>query len=99
MYPPAVFLLRNAKEGIEITLPPSIGPAVEKTYTQNNTKYNLYRRLVTEKMFRKIGEIAAGALSYTDRQVVKDQLYAYTVSLQKEKEESSRSGEKSIRRK
>lgn len=99
LYAPAVFILRNAKEGIEITLPPVIGPATATAYTQNNAKYNLYRRLVTEKDFRKIGEIAPGTLSYTDRQVIKDQLYAYTVSLQKEKEESSRSAERSIRRK
>jgi hypothetical protein len=71
-----------------------------KQYNGNvKTRYNLYRRLVTEKTFRKIAEIMPGALSYTDRQVVKDQLYAYTVSLQKDQAESNRSGEKSIRRK
>lgn len=99
LYPPAGFMLRNGAEGIEISLPAMVQPA-GKQYSGNlKTRYNLYRRLVSEKTFRKIGEIMPGALSYTDRQVVKDQLYAYTVSLQMEKLESSRSGEKSIRRK
>lgn len=99
LYPPAGFLLRNGKDGIEIMLPAVISLSSEKTYGQKTVKYNLYRRQVTEKNFKKIGEIAPGTLSYTDRKVVKDQLYAYTVSVQKEKEESGRSGEKSIRRK
>ena len=99
MYPPASFLLRNAKEGVEIALPPRIIPASEKMYTDNHAKYNLYRRLATEKTFRKIAEIAQGGLSYIDKQVVKDQLYAYTVSCQQGKEESGRSNERSIRRK
>jgi hypothetical protein len=99
LYPPADFLLRNRAEGIEITLPATVQPTGSKYNVNAKTRYNLYRRLVTEKTFRKIGEIVPGMLSYTDRQVVKDQLYAYTLSLQKEQEESSRSGEKSIRRK
>ncbi|MEO5681564.1 MAG: fibronectin type III domain-containing protein [Chitinophagaceae bacterium] len=97
--PPAVFVLRNAKEGIEIKLPATATATGEKIYAQTNTRYNLYRRLVTEKTFRKIGAMAPGQSSYTDRQVIKDQLYAYTVSLQQEQEESNRSAEKSIRRK
>jgi hypothetical protein len=99
LYPPADFFLRNRTEGIEITLPAMVEPAGKKYNPNGKTRYNLYRRLVTEKTFRKIGEISSGSLQYTDRQVVKDQLYAYTVSLQKEQAESSRSGEKSIRRK
>jgi hypothetical protein len=99
LYPPTDFMLRNRTEGIEITLPATAQPSGNKYNVNVKTRYNLYRRLVTEKTFRKIGEIMPGMLSYTDRQVVKDQLYAYTLSLQKEQEESSRSGEKSIRRK
>ncbi len=99
LYPPAGFMLRNRTDGIEISLPAMVQPAGKKYNSNVKTRYNLYRRLVTDKIFRKIGELPPGALSYTDRQVVKDQLYAYAVSLQMELAESSRSGEQSIRRK
>jgi fibronectin type 3 domain-containing protein len=94
LYPPADFLLRNLSTGIEIRLPAMAG---EKTPAV--ARYIVYRRLLTEKTFRKIGELTESNLAYTDKQVLKDQLYAYTVTQQLEQAESSRSLEKSIRRK
>ncbi len=99
LYPPAGFALRNMSTGIEISVPASAGVAGQQTAGDKASKYIVYRRLLTEKNFRKIGELTASNLAYTDKQVVKDQLYAYTVTLKMENEESSRSLEKSIRRK
>jgi fibronectin type 3 domain-containing protein len=95
LYPPADFLLRNLGIGIEIRVPAMAG---EKT-PGAAARYIVYRRLLTEKNFRKIGELTESNLVYTDKQVLKDQLYAYTVTQQIEQTESSRSLEKSIRRK
>ncbi len=92
LYPPADFFLRNANAGIEIRVP-------EMVLATEGFRYNLYRRNVSEKKYQKIGELPMSQTLYTDKQVVKDQLYAYAVTLQKENTESSKSGEKSIRRK
>ena len=99
LYAPSIFGLRNIPEGIEIALPATIHAAGEKMAPEINGKYILYRRLVTQKTFQKIGEIPAGSLSFIDRKVVKDQLYVYVLTLQRKTEESSRSEEKSLRRK
>jgi hypothetical protein len=90
--PPSGFYLRNLTAGIEISVPADI---------EGNTgkKYILYRRAVAEKQYHKIGEMAVDGVAYTDRTVIKDQLYAYAVSLQREQAESVKSSEKSIRRK
>jgi fibronectin type 3 domain-containing protein len=96
LYPPADFMLRNLSAGIEISLPPTAG---ERTTGAGTSRYIVYRRLLTEKTFKKIGELTESSLVYTDKQVLKDQLYAYTVTQQWEQTESSRSREKSIRRK
>lgn len=93
LYPPADFYLRNLSTGIEISVPPSLDTH------EGQTRYILYRRIVTEKQFHKIAELTASNTVYTDRQVVKDQLYAYAIALQRENAESVKSGEKSIRRK
>jgi hypothetical protein len=106
LYPPAGFSLRNTEAGIEISLPATAGPAATGPAPTNlaTTKpaatgqhYILYRRDITEKQYRKISEITT--TTYTDREVRKDQLYAYTITLQRDNTESSKSGEKSIRRK
>lgn len=99
LYPPAGFVLRNMSTGIEISLPATVGAAAQQPTGVGASKYIVYRRLLTEKGFRKIGELTGGNLIYTDKQVVRDQLYAYTVTLKMENEESTRSLEKSIRRK
>ena len=99
LYPPANFSLRNMTTGIEIKIPPAAGSVSEKMTGSTGSKYVVYRRLVTEKNFQKVGVLAENNMTYTDKQVVKDQLYAYTLTLQMEKAESSRSMEKSIRRK
>jgi fibronectin type 3 domain-containing protein len=97
LYPPADFLLRNLSTGIEIRLPSTVGVTGEKA--PGASRYIVYRRLLTEKTFRKIGELTENNLAYTDKQVMKDQLYAYTVTQQSAHTESNRSMEKSIRRK
>jgi fibronectin type 3 domain-containing protein len=99
LYPPADFSLRNLTTGIEIRIPSAAVAEGEKMTAPGNSKYIVYRRLVTEKSFQKVGVLAENNMAYTDKQVVKDQLYAYTLTLQLEKTESSRSMEKSIRRK
>jgi len=93
--PPAGFILRNLPTGIGISLP----SVVEAGGHGTALKYILYRRTITEKKFHKLGELAAGDAGYTDRQVVKDQLYVYALAVQAGTAESGKSGEKSIRRK
>jgi hypothetical protein len=93
--PPEGFFLRNLPAGIGISLPPAVGTSGQ----QMALKYILYRRMVPEKKYHKLRELAAGSNGYTDRQVVKDQLYVYAVAAQAGTAESGKSGEKSIRRK
>jgi hypothetical protein len=92
-------MLRNMSTGIEISLPATAGAAGQQISGDGASRYIVYRRLLTEKGFRKIAELTVSKLAYTDKQVIKDQLYAYTVTLKKDNEESSKSLEKSIRRK
>ena len=98
LYPPAGFSLRNTDAGIEISLPATAGPAAINL-AGTSQHYILYRRDITEKNYHKIGELAVANPTYTDQGVRKDQLYAYTITLQRDNAESSKSGEKSIRRK
>jgi hypothetical protein len=89
--PPSSFYLRNLTGGIGISIPAAVEGA-------GQGKYILYRRAITEKQYKKIGEISAND-TYTDRAVMKDQLYAYAIAVQGAQTESVKSGEKSIRRK
>jgi hypothetical protein len=99
--PPSGFFLRNLSAGIEISLPAPAGVAAagSKSPGDGRQRYILYRRTITEKQYRKIGELTANNVSYTDREVQKDQLYAYAITFKNENAESGKSGEKSIRRK
>jgi len=89
--PPSSFYVRNMSAGIAISIPASVAGG-------SQDKYILYRRSLTEKQYKKIGEMTASE-AYTDRAVIKDQLYAYAISVQGAQSESAKSGEKSIRRK
>lgn len=93
MAAPPVFALRNIKEGIEVSVPSSVNTV------DAQTKYLLYRRTVKEKQYHKIGEVPADHPVYIDKEVMADQLYAYTISVRSQNVESSKGGERSIRRK
>lgn len=93
MAAPSVFTLRNVKEGIEVSVPSSVNTM------DTRTKYLLYRRTVKEKQYHKIGEVPADHPVYIDKAVMPDQLYAYAISVRSQDVESSKGGEKSIRRK
>jgi hypothetical protein len=88
LVPPPGFNLRNTTTGIEISIPPPIG---------TTPTYVVYRRAVTEKQYHKLGAFSQRA--YLDKTVQKDRLYAYTIAIQVNDAESTRSPEKSIRRK
>jgi len=89
LVPPPGFNLRNTATGIEISVPPPVGTT--------SPTYVVYRRAVTEKQYHRLGNFSKGG--YLDKTVQKDQLYAYVISVQVNDAESTRSPEKSIRRK
>ncbi len=95
-FPPADFNLRNNTTGIEISVPASVTATTAPTYI-------VYRRAITEKQYQKIGTLTSNTSNtnntYIDKSAIKDQLYAYAIALQTNNTESTKSREKSIRRK
>ena len=85
LYPPAGFFVRNLPVGIEVSVPATLG---------GGGRYVIYRRMVTEKQYHKIGEMEDK--TYVDKAVLKNELYVYVLGLPGA---AVKSGEKSIRRK
>ncbi len=94
LYPPADFYIRNLTTGIEISVPPSANANDPKS------TYIIYRRVVgAQPEYKRIGETTVSNSVYVDKQVNKEQLYAYSLSIKQDNRESRKSDEKTIRRK
>jgi hypothetical protein len=93
LYPPAGFSLRNLSAGIEISIPLSLNAG------EGQNKYIIYRRLASDRAYRKVGEVPVSSSVFVDKQVSKEQLYVYVISRKQQEMESVKTGEKAIRRK